>query len=180
MANDTQINTEELKKNLILTNITGEDIDNVIVNFNNGKLGIIDGSLSQACTQALNTLIPKNVSTVPVAAMESHTLRFGKYKSLHSYACEQKQANDEVLGLLYVYSESDKSSFDDTVKLNEAVGLMSDEQKAASVVYCPKSAHQYNIEDSQQWAQENGVAYTNDLQSAVEHWSGKRAIKAKR
>lgn len=174
---DIKLDTKLIKETLIISNITPNQIDQEIVNFNNGKLGIIDGSLSEACCAALNNLLPKNVSTMPVAAMESHAIAFGKYKPLHAYACEQKQVSNEVMGMLYVYSESDKDSFNDTIKLNETSRLMSNEQKAASVVYCPPNASNACIEDACVWAKENGFAYTQDMQLAVEHWSGKRKIK---
>jgi hypothetical protein len=174
---DITIDTKEIKKTLITSDINTSDLENAIVNFNNGKLGIIDGSLSQACCNALNQLLPKNVTTLPVAAMESHCLSFGKYKGIHDYACEQMSNSNEVLGLFYVYSETEKDSFNDTVKLNEASRLMTEEQKSSSVVYCPTSANHYCQEDAKTWAKENGFAYSTDLKIAVEHWSGKRKLK---
>lgn len=174
---DVKIDTDLIKNKLINTNISTVDLENAIVNFNNGKLGIIDGSLSQACCNALNQLLPKNVTTLPVAAMESHGLSFGKYKNIHDYACEQINNSNEVLGLFYVYSESEKDSFNDTIKLNETARLMNKEQKASSVIYCPESANHFCQEDSKNWAKENGFAFSTDIKTAVEHWSGKRKIK---
>ncbi len=175
-----ELNTQNIRKNLFTSDIDAKEIEAAIINFGNGRLGIIDGSLSQACSKALNELMPKNVSTIPVAAMESMTTSFGKYKPLHAYAQEQKSNSDEVLGMMYVYSESDKGSFQDTVKLNETARLMTQEQKDASVIYCSNTATDAAKADAKDWANENCFTYTEDIKAAVEHWSGCKANKKKK
>lgn len=173
------IDTQSIRKNLIVGDITASDIDSAIVNFNNGRLGIVDGALSQACSKALNELLPKNITTIPAAAMETATLSFGRYKPIHEYAKEQQSVADEVLGMLYVYPEDDKKAFNDTVKLTETARLMNQKQKDASVIYCPPTAGDNAKQDAAALAQDNDIVYTEDIQSAVEHWSGQRVLKKK-
>jgi hypothetical protein len=164
------IDIDLIKKTLIY-DVKDIDLNDSIVTFQNQKQGIIDGQLTSACHNAIKELMPKTAHTIPISAMESSVMSFGRYKRLKEYAKEQMAMSQSTLGVLYIYPDDKSMEMSACIALNETVRLLDDQQKQHSAVYCSDTVSTNSKKDVSQWCTDNNIYYTEDIKSAYKRWS---------
>ena len=110
-----------------------------IIDLSDGKMLVVDGSLSLKCTKALMEVYKKEVSDEVGFSLESQAEdlvnQVGMWQALASSSSQPKDAN---IGIFYA-TKGSETGISDVVRMVDATQDMSPEQKAISALMVDKS-----------------------------------------
>ena len=144
-----------------------------IINTNDNKVLIIDGSISTQCTKALNNVLKIKTDEVTGLALEYYANNPisspSKYRDAKDFISKSKE-NGKQCGLFYTI-DTDNTSLLDTVAFDDSVSMMDDNEKRNSALYIQGTMKPHSIANAvYKSALSNSVAVYYDIGSCIKHF----------